>query len=41
MKNRRHHRKSGLVLLAWLVAILGFVVVANPILIDVQAAKGG
>ena len=41
MKNRSYHAKSRAALLAWLVAILGFVVVVNPILLDVRAVKGG
>ena len=41
MKQRRCDRADRRVMVAWLVCILAFAVVVNPILLDIQAAKGG
>lgn len=41
MKQRRCDRADRRVMVAWLVCILAFVVVINPIFLNVDAAKGG
>lgn len=41
MKQRRCDRVGRRAMVAWLVCLLAFVVVINPIFLDIQAAKGG